>query len=122
MEYAYGANSEEGLTGIFICPPTESPSYQYRTTIDFGDVVLPTESRTRSGATNNTRNTTRTSRKILDRMSHEYLGTEYDLLRKNCCTFAYDLCVRLGVNEHDIPSWFHNLSSVVWSETTKSSS
>merc|ERR1711865_1344907 len=71
MEYAYGANSEAGLTGIFICPPKESPSYQYRTTIDFGDVVLPiTESRTSSATTTNTnskrRNTTSTSRKILD--------------------------------------------------------
>ena len=43
---------------------------------------------------------------------NEYLGTEYDLLRKNCCVFAYDVCIRLGINEEEIPSWFHNLAAV----------
>ena len=45
---------------------------------------------------------------IVHSLAREYMGTDYDLLRKNCCTFARDLCIRLGVKEEDIPSWFHN--------------
>ena len=46
------------------------------------------------------------------RRAKEYLGCEYDLLRKNCCTFAHDACLRLGVDEEDIPSWFRNAALV----------
>lgn len=45
---------------------------------------------------------------IIHSMAREYMGTDYDLLRKNCCTFARDVCIRLGVREEDIPRWFHN--------------
>mmetsp|Transcript_20457 Transcript_20457/g.43043 ORF Transcript_20457/g.43043 Transcript_20457/m.43043 type:complete len:885 (-) Transcript_20457:72-2726(-) len=45
---------------------------------------------------------------IIHSMAREYLGTDYDFLRKNCCTFALDVCLRIGVEEEDIPSWFHN--------------
>ncbi|KAL7524423.1 hypothetical protein ACHAXR_000567, partial [Thalassiosira sp. AJA248-18] len=45
---------------------------------------------------------------IIHSMAREYMGTDYDLLRKNCCTFAREVCIRLGVQDHDIPSWFHN--------------
>ena len=29
------------------------------------------------------------------------MGTDYDLLRKNCCTFAHEVCT--GVEESNIP-------------------
>jgi len=45
---------------------------------------------------------------IVYSMAREYMGTDYDLLRKNCCTFARDVCIRMGVAEDKIPSWFHN--------------
>ena len=45
---------------------------------------------------------------IIHSMAREYMGTDYDLLRKNCCTFSRDVCLRLGVQEGNIPSWFHN--------------
>lgn len=45
---------------------------------------------------------------VIHSMAREYLGTDYDLLRKNCCTFSRDVCLRMGVKEEDIPSWFHN--------------
>ena len=41
-------------------------------------------------------------------MAREYMGTDYDLLRKNCCTFAHEVCTRLGVLESAIPTYFHN--------------
>ena len=49
---------------------------------------------------------------IVHSMAREYLGTDYDLLRKNCCTFARDVCLRLGVDDKEIPSWFHNAARV----------
>mmetsp|Transcript_3338 Transcript_3338/g.4463 ORF Transcript_3338/g.4463 Transcript_3338/m.4463 type:complete len:131 (+) Transcript_3338:2-394(+) len=45
-------------------------------------------------------------------MASEYKGLDYDLLRKNCCTFARDACLRLGVKEDEIPNWFMNLAGV----------
>jgi hypothetical protein len=48
-------------------------------------------------------------REVLREMADDYLGMDYDLLRKNCCTFGHDACLRLGVKEEEIPSWFRNL-------------
>lgn len=45
---------------------------------------------------------------IVHDMVTDYMGLDYDLLRKNCCTFARDACLRLGVKEDEIPNWFHN--------------
>ena len=45
---------------------------------------------------------------VIHEMAIEYMGADYDLLRKNCCTFANDVCLRLEVKEDDIPSWFRN--------------
>lgn len=47
---------------------------------------------------------------LMQQMAREYLGTDYDLLRKNCCTFARDSCIRLGVRKEEIPSWFLSLA------------
>jgi len=47
---------------------------------------------------------------LMQQMAREYLGTDYDLLRKNCCTFARDSCIRLGVKKEEIPSWFLSLA------------
>jgi hypothetical protein len=46
----------------------------------------------------------------MKQMALEYMGSDYDILRKNCCTFARDACLRLGVPEDDIPTWFGNLA------------
>ena len=100
IEYAYGANEYEGVTGVFTCPPMSAPGFQYRTTIDFGD----RKQRVISGRS------TRTAREILQGMAREYMGKEYDLLRKNCCSFAHDVCVRLGIEDKEIPTWFRNLA------------
>ena len=45
---------------------------------------------------------------VIHSMAPEYMGSNYDLLRKNCCTFALDVCIRLGVEKSDIPRWFYN--------------
>ena len=107
IEYAYGANNTKGLTGIFTCMPKCSPGYQYRTTIDFGNrVVMKQLSKTKRGF-----KVVVDGQEIVREMATEYLGTDYDLLRKNCCTFAHDVCIRLGIGKDEIPSWFHNLAA-----------
>lgn len=42
-------------------------------------------------------------------MAGQYMGTDYDLLRKNCCIFAHDATIRLGIKEEEVPNWFRNL-------------
>lgn len=49
-------------------------------------------------------------RTVMKEMALEYMGSDYDILRKNCCTFARDACIRLGVPDEEIPSWFRNLA------------
>jgi len=108
VEYAFGANNTKGLTGVFTCMPKSSPGYQFRTTIDFGDrVVIKT-----SYGSGDKQDEAVDGRDTIRGMAKEYLGTDYDLLRKNCCTFARDVCIRLGISEEEIPSWFHNLAEV----------
>ena len=118
VEYAYGANTTKGLTGVFTCMPKSSPGYQYRTTIEFGDRLV-TKIDTKKTSINHRSRRDETvnprvlgdGREIIRLMATEYLGTDYDLLRKNCCTFAHDACIRLGISKEEIPSWFHNLAS-----------
>eukprot|EP00934_Nitzschia_sp_Nitz4_P003387 Nitzschia sp. Nitz4//scaffold107_size73032//46769//48432//NITZ4_005764-RA/size73032-processed-gene-0.111-mRNA-1//1//CDS//3329532605//3377//frame0 len=113
VEYAFGANSQRGMTGVFSCMPKCSPGYQYRTTIDLGEHVLmrPIMRSRRRDQTGLPQGGTRSvdGREVLREMATEYMGTDYDLLRKNCVTFSHDACLRLGVRESEIPDWFRNL-------------
>lgn len=147
IEYAFGANTIIGLSGIFTCVAKESPGYEYRETLDFGKLYttkrtwirIPKDGQGASFKTmsaalggsigcdekkNSDEETTPSNpnreysfreiesfadgHAMIHSMAREYMGTDYDLLRKNCCTFARDVCMRLGVREEDIPTWFHN--------------
>jgi len=145
IEYAFGANSIIGMSGVFTCTPKHSPGYEYRETLDFGNICttrktwirIPKENLlgktickalggsrdTVDGDERDMLNTSTVStaeytfrqietfadgNAVIHSMAREYMGSDYDLLRKNCCTFARDVCLRLGVKEEDIPSWFHN--------------
>lgn len=113
IEYAFGANDRVGATGIFTCMPKHSPGYQYRTTIDFGERTLVRKILgSRRGDDiqyAGTKERYVDGREVLREMASEYLGLDYDLLRRNCCTFAHDACLRLGVRDEEIPTWFRNL-------------
>lgn len=108
IEYAYGANDTRGLTGVFTCMPKCSPGYQYRTTIDLGDRALIRNVHS-SGRVTPQKQRFVDGREVVREMAAEYMGADYDLLRKNCVTFAHDACLRLGVNENEVPEWFRNL-------------
>ena len=124
VEYAYGSNDTRNTTGVFTCMPKHSPGYQYRSTIDFGERTLVRKMQVSSDGADKKSKTGRNfdtsdgitaidrqidGREVLREMAREYMGTDYDLLRKNCCTFAHDAAVRLGVREEEVPSWFRNL-------------
>jgi len=119
-EYSFGACEIPGHTGVFSCVPKRSPGYQYRTTIDFGERALlkttwVNAAGTSEGELDSLAPAYRSAeryvdgREVIKQMAVEYMGIDYDLLRKNCVTFASDACVRLGVKEEEIPSWFRNL-------------
>ena len=148
VEYAYGGNNIQGLSGIFTCIPKESPGYDYRDTIDLGRLhttkstwiripkvtaLSPLSQRMsaalvkRSKESDDEKHASEASQNaytyreiqtfadgktVIHQMANDYLGVDYDLLRKNCCTFAHDACLRLGVDEEDIPSWFRNAALV----------
>lgn len=109
IEYAYGATSIPNKSGIFSCFPKCSPGYQYRTTIDFGKVTNIQWNQ--SSQTGSYTKAHLDGRHIIERMTQDYVGTDYDIWRKNCCTFAHDACVRLGIRDDQIPHWFRNLAA-----------
>jgi len=151
VEYAYGGNNIQGMSGIFTCVPKQSPGYDYRETIDLGElrtvkrtwIRIPRESAMNQSipaalvklteeiddtAYNEKKNDESEASQhayrfreiesfadghtVVYEMARDYMGVDYDLLRKNCCTFALDACLRLGANEEDIPSWFRNAAQV----------
>lgn len=116
IEYAFGSTDIPGRTGIFSCKPKKSPGYQYRTTIDFGQRTVTKCKWKRVPRPDNSGEDRIEVEKFIDgrqiikEMIPEYMGTDYDLLRKNCCTFARDVCLRMNVPDEEIPSWFRNLA------------
>jgi hypothetical protein len=140
IEYAFGACNQPNKTGVFSCIPKLSAGYQYRTSIDFGSIPLTRSSwvsvpaSPKSTIDNHCIDSPRSicsgssflykeefvdGRLIIKEMSTEYMGIDYDILKRNCCTFAADACVRLGVPEDNIPTWFRNLAETgAYSHTT----
>lgn len=108
VEYAFGATRQPNKTGVFSCAPKCSPGYQYRTTIDLGE--RPLFQQQFSPETKQITQVTVDGRDVIRDMAKEYMGSDYDILRKNCCTFAHDAACRLGVPDSEIPSWFRNLA------------
>jgi hypothetical protein len=119
-EYAYGATNTPGKSGVFACTPRSSPGYQYRQTIDFGERPLVRSSWVTLSKQIEGRDKPSTvytqveeyveGEQVIKEMQREYMGTDYDILRKNCCSFARDACLRLGLAPEEIPSWFSNLA------------
>lgn len=126
IEYAYGANNVATTTGVFTCVPKHSPGYEIRASIDFGSRVFRKKSwinvqtdlvNTKTGEGQKISDVYQEvenfvdGREVMKVMAAEYKGTDYDLLQKNCCHFARDACLRLGLKEEEIPTWFMNLAS-----------
>jgi len=90
-EWSYGYTPEG--TGVFECQPGACDMHIYREKVNLGNLTLSREQ----------------VLGILEEMCGDYLGADYDLLRKNCCTFCADFVTRLGLPP--IPPWVLNLAS-----------
>ncbi|GAB4854661.1 hypothetical protein Ancab_023243 [Ancistrocladus abbreviatus] len=91
VEYAFGAH-DHASSGIFEVEPKQCPGFTYRKAIlvgrtDFG----PKEVRT-----------------LMEKLSKDYLGNSYHLIRKNCNHFCNDVCIQL--TGKPIPSWVNRLA------------
>jgi len=94
LEWSYGASTMETVPGIVCHEKKTHPQHRYRQTIFMGHTKMPKED-------------------IADMISdlvEGYPGWDYDLLRRNCCHFADDMCLRLGVGR--IPGWIYRFARV----------
>jgi len=89
-EWSYGGGDEG--SGVFQMPPRSCPMHRYRESVYMGDCSL-TEAQVFQ---------------ILQRMIPQWQAPDYDLLRKNCCSFSRAFCQELGVGE--IPYWVYELA------------
>jgi len=93
----YGAEWSYGYThrgtGVFECLPGACDMHIYREQVDLGILTMSREE----------------VLEIINQITLEYPGSDYDLLKKNCCTFANDFVKRLGLPP--IPPWVLNLST-----------
>lgn len=92
LEWSFDYQPREYVPGVSCVLPRMHQQHTYRETI-----VLQ-HSRLSAVAISN----------VISQMLEEYPGHDYDLLRRNCCHFADDLCQRLGVG--GIPPWVHRLA------------
>lgn len=94
-EYAYGGHDRPGLTGVYWTKPkTEPPGGTFKTEILHGFTFA----------------TQQEIEAILDNVSHEFLGTTYNLLTKNCNHFTAELCKQL--TGQPSPGWLNRAASI----------
>ncbi|CAJ1453913.1 unnamed protein product, partial [Effrenium voratum] len=93
-EWSYGCTESEDDPGVLANKPKMHPDHHYRQTVNMSQTPLSAGEIC----------------KLLQELTTEYPGPEYDLLRRNCCHFADDFCRRLGVGR--IPSWVHRLARI----------
>lgn len=95
LEWAFGSGClHESPTGVRCHQPKQNIQHSYRQTVYLGRSQCSREEVAR----------------ILAEIAEEYSAESYDLLRKNCCHFADDLCRRLGVRSP--PFWLLRLACV----------
>mmetsp|Transcript_54648 Transcript_54648/g.137977 ORF Transcript_54648/g.137977 Transcript_54648/m.137977 type:complete len:464 (-) Transcript_54648:109-1500(-) len=92
LEWSYGYSPSESRPGVSCVEPQSHPQHHYRQTVELKRTNLPAES----------------IADVISQLIEEYPGTDYNLLRRNCCHFADEFCKRLGVG--GIPGWVHRLA------------
>ncbi|ORM40361.1 DnaJ -like protein subfamily C member 21 [Babesia sp. Xinjiang] len=93
-EYNFGYTPQGG-SGIVQSHPRFHASHKYRKSIDLG----------------RTRYSPREVIEIIEMMKPLWLGSSYDILKKNCLNFADAFCKRLGVG--GIPTWVMGLQNKI---------
>lgn len=94
LEWSYGATVCDTSCGIACNEPRDHPQHRYRQTIFMGYTFLSPEE----------------VAALLGDFIEEYPGDDYDLLRRNCCHFADEMCIKLGVGH--IPSWIYRFARI----------
>lgn len=91
LEWSYGYSPDN--TGVFSCPPKGCKAHKYRDSLSMGETA-------KSAAE---------IKEIIETLKEDWLGLDYDLLRKNCCLFSKELVQKLEVGP--VPSWVTNLAA-----------
>mmetsp|Transcript_35849 Transcript_35849/g.107088 ORF Transcript_35849/g.107088 Transcript_35849/m.107088 type:complete len:265 (-) Transcript_35849:121-915(-) len=81
-------------TGVFWELPQRCPGASYCDSIFMGHTFM----------------SEREVHELLQAMSADWLGSRYDVLKRNCCHFSAELCRHLGAGEV-FPEWILNLAS-----------
>eukprot|EP00929_Paragymnodinium_shiwhaense_P095989 TRINITY_DN5738_c0_g1_i4.p1 TRINITY_DN5738_c0_g1~~TRINITY_DN5738_c0_g1_i4.p1 ORF type:complete len:522 (+),score=70.41 TRINITY_DN5738_c0_g1_i4:78-1643(+) len=94
VEWCYGHRDGPSTaeSGIICHAPRKNAQHRYRETLKLGKTAL----------------TERDVWRLLDEFMDAYPASEYDMLHRNCCHFADELCIRLGVGP--IPGWIHRFA------------
>lgn len=91
VEYAFGAH-DHATSGIFEVEPKHCPGFTFRKSILIGRTDLGSKE----------------VRGFMEKLSREYQGNAYHLIRKNCNHFCNDVCIQL--TGKPIPSWVNRLA------------
>jgi len=92
LEWSYGFSPCESRPGVCCVEPKTHPQHHFRQTVHLRNTKLPPEA----------------IAEILSELVEDYPGHDYNLLRRNCCHFADEFCIRLGVGS--IPGWVIRLA------------
>mmetsp|Transcript_148454 Transcript_148454/g.413617 ORF Transcript_148454/g.413617 Transcript_148454/m.413617 type:complete len:305 (+) Transcript_148454:67-981(+) len=93
-EWGFGGNFVPGSTGVYPSQPGTDAQHVYREAVDLGTTAL----------------SDREVHSVLLRLEQEWLGMDYDLLRRNCSHFSAAFCKELGVGP--IPAFVTSLALV----------
>eukprot|EP00927_Polykrikos_kofoidii_P080133 TRINITY_DN7700_c0_g3_i2.p1 TRINITY_DN7700_c0_g3~~TRINITY_DN7700_c0_g3_i2.p1 ORF type:complete len:291 (-),score=43.08 TRINITY_DN7700_c0_g3_i2:857-1687(-) len=90
-EFSYGY-CESG-SGVFSCEPKKCEDHIFRESVAMGETDLNEND----------------VDDLMKRLTKEWRGAGYDLLRHNCCSFSNAMCELLGVGP--LPPWVTNLAA-----------
>jgi len=91
----FGSEWSYGYIGVCCDPPRTLEAHEYRCSV----VMAQTELSSREVA------------KLVYSMCQGWSGKEYDLISRNCCSFATEFCKRLGVGP--LPPWVDRFARVL---------
>merc|ERR1719460_186676 len=94
LEWAYGMTFSETQPGVHCTMPKTHQMHTYRQSVNLGPTPLSAEE----------------VAELISELAEEWPGTEYDLLHRNCCTFADTFAKALQTRR--VPRWVHRLARV----------
>jgi len=94
LEWAYGCTQNDTVAGVHTCLPKEHEMHTYRQSVVLGETHFSPQE----------------VGELMTEMLEAWPGTEYNLLHRNCCTFADTLARVLGVRR--IPRWVHRFAKI----------